>query len=1257
MRFSNRGGIYVLDREGEEGPDETTQDHFTSAYWRERMNPGWDINSNQPHFGRYSRDAFIGLNKSEKMATVRSNKEGFTPIQVKAAEAARSAMHIVGAPDIKNIKYAIRGGLFKNCPITEEAINHAEEIYGPDGSTLKGKSTRPTTKKAVDDWIAVPELELCIDMMYVNNAAFLNGIDKTIRFRNCVPVQGRSAETLREAVDVMLRKYNNAGFEVSKLHADREFVPLTNEMLDEMNVELVPTIAGQHEPHVERANRTVKERMRVQHARLPFAAIPKIMTEYLGRTRAELMNYFPAKNGVSKHFSPHQIVEQRNVNFGTDCVAEFGAYVHAIGGKSKNTMAPRTTEGLYLKPSTNKNEGHHVLNIHTWRVISCPKVKVLPITDQVVQKVNNKAYAEGVTTLKMYNKKGDLEFVQDADQIEGVDDTEQGYAEEAFDRDYVPHNQPEDDNDVNLGRFYNYNDEDPQDVDDLMEEGVDLAMDNIEHLYNNDEEAGREYILRGYEYISPQNEDDEDDDVDDDRDDDDFDRQRDEPEDGGTPGDLVTDLEAVTDEQIQTVLDRQDVSVHFDEEDDEDTEVEEVFDEPVAEEADEVPIEEPSVSDPDRKTTRSGKAYAQVKSKSYAQALIEGKPSSRSDKKKNNRCAIRKKKRTKKLQGILKNKIEIKQKGRKKRSKQERHNLCFAQITQKGQIHEYDDLEGLVTIRNMMQIRDKMMNAKKGSSFMQQYHVSKGLKVFGKKGEEGVITELDQMLKRDAFGPVLVSGLNEKEREQSVDSMMLLAQKTSGEVKGRFVGRGDQSHDFFSKEDTASPTVSQDGIEATCTIDAYEGRDMMSMDVPNAFIQTHTPKGEDRIIMKITGVMVKYLIDIAPEYRDFVVMENGKRLIYVEVHRAIYGLLVSSLLWYKQFRGDLEGQGFIFNPYDPCIANKMVDGKQHTIRFHVDDLLSSHIDPKVNDRFADWLNLTYGQLKPCTIVRGKVHKYLGMTLDFRTKGKLKIRMDEYVQNMLDEFPIKFAEAHKQATPAGNDLMRAGTGNLLDKKKRECFHSFVAKGLFLSKRARLDVHQTIAVLSSRVREPKESDWSAIVRFMRYLHSTKFWHKTLSAEDLKVMKWWIDASFAVHPDFKSHTGSVMSMGSGAAQVMSRKQKLVSRSSTEAELIAVDDVITMVLWTKLFLECQGYPIEKNILYQDNKSAILLETNGRKSAGKRSRALNIRYFFITDQVELGNVQIEHCPTDDMIGDFMTKPLQGEKFRKFRDLILGEQD
>jgi hypothetical protein len=160
----------------------------------------------------------------------------------------------------------------------------------------------------------------------------------------------------------------------------------------------------------------------------------------------------------------------------------------------------------------------------------------------------------------------------------------------------------------------------------------------------------------------------------------------------------------------------------------------------------------------------------------------------------------------------------------------------------------------------------------------------------------------------------------------------------------------------------------------------------------------------------------------------------------------------------------------------------------------------------------------------------------------------------------------------------------------------------------------------------------------------------------AGNICCIKWYVDASFAVHPDFKSHTDATMSFedGKGAVQSVSRKQKLNMKSSTEAELVGVDDTSVMILWIKLFLEAQGYKIEKNTLYQDNKSAIPLEENGKKSSGKRTRALNIRYFFLTDQVEKGNVIIEHCPTGKMIGDFHKKPLQGEKFRMFCDTILG---
>ena len=103
-----------------------------------------------------------------------------------------------------------------------------------------------------------------------------------------------------------------------------------------------------------------------------------------------------------------------------------------------------------------------------------------------------------------------------------------------------------------------------------------------------------------------------------------------------------------------------------------------------------------------------------------------------------------------------------------------------------------------------------------------------------------------------------------------------------------------------------------------------------------------------------------------------------------------------------------------------------------------------------------------------------------------------------------------------------------------------------------------------------------------------------------------------------------------------------------------MAVDDCMSQVLWTKYFLEDQGYPTKATVILQDNSSAIKLEKNGHKSMGQRSRHINIRYFFITDQIKKGNVTVEYCPTDDMEGDYMTKPCQGSKFSKHRTSLMN---
>ena len=97
-----------------------------------------------------------------------------------------------------------------------------------------------------------------------------------------------------------------------------------------------------------------------------------------------------------------------------------------------------------------------------------------------------------------------------------------------------------------------------------------------------------------------------------------------------------------------------------------------------------------------------------------------------------------------------------------------------------------------------------------------------------------------------------------------------------------------------------------------------------------------------------------------------------------------------------------------------------------------------------------------------------------------------------------------------------------------------------------------------------------------------------------------------------------------------------------------------MTQVLWTKYFLEDQGYPTKATVILQDNSSAIKLEKNGHKSMGQRSRHINNRYFFITDQIAKGNVRVEYCPTDDMESDYMTKPCQGSKFDKHRSTLMN---
>jgi hypothetical protein len=247
---------------------------------------------------------------------------------------------------------------------------------------------------------------------------------------------------------------------------------------------------------------------------------------------------------------------------------------------------------------------------------------------------------------------------------------------------------------------------------------------------------------------------------------------------------------------------------------------------------------------------------------------------------------------------------------------------------------------------------------------------------------------------------------------------------------------------------------------------------------------------------------------------------------------------------------------------------------------------------------------------------------------------------------------------KANTPAADHLFTVnGDAPPLEESAAELFHSTTAKLLFLCKRARPDIQTPIAFLCTRVSKPDVDDQKKLRRVICYLHSTRGMHLTLEADDLQVIKWWVDASFAVHRDMRSHTGGTMSMGKGAVCSASLRQKINTRSSTAAEIVGVDDMMPAIMWTRQFMEGQGYNIKDNILYQDNQSAMLLEINGQKSSTKRTRHLNIRYYFVTDRIRAKKLTVEYCPTGEMWADVFTKPLQGAAFVKFRKLILNLDD
>ena len=367
----------------------------------------------------------------------------------------------------------------------------------------------------------------------------------------------------------------------------------------------------------------------------------------------------------------------------------------------------------------------------------------------------------------------------------------------------------------------------------------------------------------------------------------------------------------------------------------------------------------------------------------------------------------------------------------------------------------------------------------------------------------------------------------------------------------------------------------------------------------------------ETVIMKLKYDLAEILVTTSPQlYRKYLIIENGKTVLYVELLKALYGTLKATLLFYKKLNSAIIDKGFKFNPYDSCVANKIINDKQFTLVWHFDDLKLSHEDGREVSKMITWFKSVFeekeiGKIK---VSIGNKHKFLGMNFNFNNYQEVQINMKNYIEDMIKTFPEVVTKG--SATPAVLNLFKTRYTEKLNDKEASLFHTITAKGLFLCKRDRPYILTTIAYLTTRVKEPDIDNWKKLRKIIQYLYATKDLVLTLNNDKLNIIKWFVDASHGVHDDMKGKTGVTITLGKSSIYNKLTKQKISTIISTESELVGVDDMMPMVLWTNNFLKEQGFDTQDTIIYQDNKSTILLENNGRFSSGKRTRHIEATYF-----------------------------------------------
>ena len=442
--------------------------------------------------------------------------------------------------------------------------------------------------------------------------------------------------------------------------------------------------------------------------------------------------------------------------------------------------------------------------------------------------------------------------------------------------------------------------------------------------------------------------------------------------------------------------------------------------------------------------------------------------------------------------------------------------------------------------------------------------------------------------------------------------------------KARLVAQGFTQKFGTDYDETFSPVVRIESLRTLIALAVKNGLQLHQADVTTAFLNGQL---EEEVYMK--------------QPKGFV--QEGQEHLVCKLKRSIYGLKQSSRCWNSTLDSYLKQMGFVQTESDPCIYRN--SGGDVLIGVYVDDMVFAGKNEKQLEEVKKTLAKRF-DIKDM----GKLHHFLGMKIVQNDQtGEVWMGQPLYTENLLQKFGMENAKPVSTPVDSNSKLVKATEDE--DRIDQQLYQSAVGSLLFLSVGTRPDIAYAVSNVAKFSSQPTKKHWSAVKRIMRYLKGTVNFGLHYSKESPEKCVGYSDADWGGDlDDRKSTSGYLFQISGGPVSWRSKKQTSVALSTAEAEYMALASAGQEAVWMRLLIaELCDNPVRAVTILEDNQAAIQMTRNPQFHG--RTKHIGIKFHFIRDLISDGTVNVEYCPTQQMIADMLTKGLPREQFNKLRDM------